>query len=258
LEGDWDTFEGQFFDMFDEKIHVLGPDFEFPQKAIHKDELYYMTYTRVGGYDYGSSEGHAACYLQAYVDNLKNIYFWEEFYQFKMGPREQSRYILPLYRGDPEDMDPITKYAIADPSIFAKTQEIRGEMRSIGDIFEQCGIEFYKGSRDRLNRAAIFKDGLENAINNQPGAIYINYKCKNLIRTLPILTHDKKNPEDVNTDEEDHAYDAGGYLASSIFSSEHTIEPQRLETTRQRNVRLKSNPNYYQQKEEESCEYQID
>src|SRR5207253_9712443 len=35
--------------------------------------------------------------------------------------------------------------------------------------------------------------------------------CPNLIRTLPQLVHDEGNPEDVNTDSEDHAPDSLRY-----------------------------------------------
>ena len=35
--------------------------------------------------------------------------------------------------------------------------------------------------------------------------------CVNLIRTLPLLPLDKNNPEDVDTNAEDHAYDALRY-----------------------------------------------
>jgi hypothetical protein len=35
--------------------------------------------------------------------------------------------------------------------------------------------------------------------------------CRNLIRTLPMLPIDSNDPEDVDTDAEDHAYDALRY-----------------------------------------------
>jgi hypothetical protein len=45
---------------------------------------------------------------------------------------------------------------------------------------------------------------------NEPG-IRIFKNCVNLIKTLGILPTDKKNPEDVDTYAEDHAYDALRY-----------------------------------------------
>jgi hypothetical protein len=47
-------------------------------------------------------------------------------------------------------------------------------------------------------------------VNEQPG-IRIFKTCRNLIRTLGVLPTDDKNPEDVDTTSEDHAYDALRY-----------------------------------------------
>jgi len=44
----------------------------------------------------------------------------------------------------------------------------------------------------------------------EPG-LRIFSTCRNLIRTLPLLPLDDNNPEDINTDAEDHAYDALRY-----------------------------------------------
>ena len=41
--------------------------------------------------------------------------------------------------------------------------------------------------------------------------------CENLIRTLPTLPHAKTgNPEDVDTDAEDHSYDAASYMLVNL------------------------------------------
>lgn len=44
-----------------------------------------------------------------------------------------------------------------------------------------------------------------------PGLRVFQGFCPNLVRTLPTLGRDESNPEDVNTDEEDHCYDALRY-----------------------------------------------
>ena len=35
--------------------------------------------------------------------------------------------------------------------------------------------------------------------------------CEDSIRTIPVLQHDEDNPEDLDTDAEDHAYDETRY-----------------------------------------------
>lgn len=259
LKGDWDSFEGQFFEQWDDKVHVLGPNFKLPTSKEYKNTFYYMGYDRVGGYDYASGEVHYACYLQAFVDNLKNIYFWNEFYEKGMGARTQAQYIYPLYRGGPNDFEPITKYAIADASIFSRTQEIRGEMKSNAAIFADCGIVFKRATRDRRNRAGVFGDGLTRAVDGeQSGAIYFRYTCKNAIRTIPELCYARNDPEDVDTDQEDHAYDAASYLTHAVFSAEHPSEPELIETRRERNMRLKREKSETYLKEEVELAYETD
>ena len=50
--------------------------------------------------------------------------------------------------------------------------------------------------------------------------------CKNLIRTLPLLVPDKHNPEVVDTDLEDHAFDSVGMeLEKHPGRPERTVVP---------------------------------
>ena len=45
----------------------------------------------------------------------------------------------------------------------------------------------------------------------QQPSLKVFSNCRNLLRTLPALPVDKSNPEDVDTNAEDHAYDALRY-----------------------------------------------
>jgi len=58
------------------------------------------------------------------------------------------------------------------------------------------------------SRLALRDDGL-------PGLIVFR-TCKNLVRTLPALPYSSQHPEDVDTDAEDHAYDALRYLLTPM------------------------------------------
>ena len=55
-----------------------------------------------------------------------------------------------------------------------------------------------------------YRDKRLKVIDDEPG-IRILANCRNLIRTLGTLPIDDKNPEDVDTNAEDHAYDALRY-----------------------------------------------
>jgi hypothetical protein len=48
-------------------------------------------------------------------------------------------------------------------------------------------------------------------VNDKEPGLRIFKNCRNLIRTLGTLPTDDKNPEDVDTNAEDHAYDALRY-----------------------------------------------
>jgi hypothetical protein len=55
-------------------------------------------------------------------------------------------------------------------------------------------------------------EGYKDKEGKQKAGIYIFNTCYHLIRTLPEITHDKNQPEKYDTNGEDHAIDAIGYL----------------------------------------------
>lgn len=48
-----------------------------------------------------------------------------------------------------------------------------------------------------------------------PPMLYFFETCRDTIRTLPILQHDDRNPEDLDTHSEDHAVDETRYACMS-------------------------------------------
>ena len=93
---------------------------------------------------------------------------------------------------------------LADPSIFSKI----GAERSIGQIFRDIGVkwtEAYNAPRSRVNGAQeIIRLLAEERLK-------VFSTCKHWLRTIPQLPPDSLNPEDVDTDAEDHAWDATRY-----------------------------------------------
>jgi hypothetical protein len=45
--------------------------------------------------------------------------------------------------------------------------------------------------------------------------LFVFSSCRQLIRTLPVMQHDDNNPEDLNSDMEDHACDELRYACMS-------------------------------------------
>ena len=102
-------------------------------------------------------------------------------------------------------------FGLADPAIWGNVGQ--SDM-SIGDQFASDGVYFNRAQNNRLAGKAQIHHRLRGwgfgTENWKPGLV-ISEKCLNLVRTLPMMSSDPRNPEDVDTRTEDHAYDALRY-----------------------------------------------
>ena len=97
-------------------------------------------------------------------------------------------------------------FGVADPAIWDKSHG-----KSIAEVAENNGIYFDKGNHNRLQGLMQMHERLKFDNNGIP-MLYVFSNCKALIRTLPLLTYDENKPEDIDTKQEDHAYDECRYL----------------------------------------------
>jgi hypothetical protein len=95
---------------------------------------------------------------------------------------------------------------VADPSIWDVS---RGE--SIASVMEKYRIYFEKGDNKRLPGKMQVHYRLSFDVNGIP-MLYVFNHCKDFIRTFPELVYDEHDPEDVDSDGEDHIYDETRYL----------------------------------------------
>ena len=106
----------------------------------------------------------------------------------------------------------------ADSSIFnTNTDE-----HCIADNFAKEGVKWRKSDKSpgsRINGATIICDRLEasldamdseSGVSEKPG-FYVFENCRGFISRFPILARDDKKPDDVDTEQEDHDYDAFRY-----------------------------------------------
>ena len=113
---------------------------------------------------------------------------------------------------------------VADRSIFDKDRgdSIADQMapgyygRHKGVVFSKCDKARLPGKMEVHERMRFDKDGIP--------SMYIFNTCKDWIRTVPNLPYDEKKVEDVDTDAEDHDYDATRY-----FLMEHPIAAKKKE-----------------------------
>ena len=189
LDGDWDAYENSAFPEFDKRLHVVEP-FEIPSG-----------WYKFRAADWGYSS--PACVLWFAIDYNNNIWIYRELYTKKVTADHFARQVINLEHGEH------VHYGVLDASTWAK----RGDVGpSIAETMIQQGCRWRPSDRSpksRINGKLEIHKRLK-VIDDEPG-IRIFANCRNLIRTLGTLPIDDKNPEDVDTHAEDHAYDALRY-----------------------------------------------
>ena len=175
LYGDWDIFDGQFFTEFDRKVHVIEPF------VIPKDWRIYRAR------DYGLD---MCATLWIAMDYQMNCYAYKELYESDLIVSEAARKINEM-------TDEKIQIDYAPPDLWNRNKDTG---KSTADIFAENGQYLTKADNNRVTGwlavhewLKIYKD--EQGQPNSKLKIFSN--CVNLIRTLPALQHDEKNPNDV-------------------------------------------------------------
>lgn len=195
LYGDWDIFEGQYFDEFNRGIHVVKP-FEIP-----KDWRRYISI------DYGLDM--LAC-LWIALDFSGKAYVYKELYESGLIISDAAKRIHEVNGGDEISM------RFAPPDMWNRRQETG---KSAADIFLENGLYFYKSNNNRVQGWYDLKEWLKPYDDEQgikTARLVMFENCTNLIRTLPALQYDEKNPNDVSGEPHEltHAPDAlRGFIA---------------------------------------------
>ena len=189
LEGDWDAYEDSAFPEFSKITHVVEP-FEIP-KGWYK--------FRSADWGYSSP----ACVLWFAVDYNNNLWIYRELYTSKVTADNFAYKVLVLEDGE------YIHYGVLDASTWAKRGDIGP---SIAETMIQSGCRWRPSDRTPKSRiSGKLEIHKRLKINNKEPGIRVFKNCNNLIRTLSTLPTDDKNPEDVDTNAEDHAYDALRY-----------------------------------------------
>ena len=191
LEGDWSAFENSSFPEFNPSKHIVQP-FEIPKG-----------WSKFRTCDWGYSS--PACCLWIAIDWDNNLWVYRELYTKKITADDFARKVIEAEVG--ENM----RYGILDSSTWAR----RGDVGpSIAETMIQEGCRWRPSDRSpksRINGKLEIHKRLKLHEESKEPTLKIFNNCVNLIRTLPLLPLDKNNPEDVDTNAEDHAYDALRY-----------------------------------------------
>lgn len=230
LEGDWDIFEGQFFEEFRDVpehygdrlfTHVIDP-FEIP-----RDWNVYRSYDFGYGKPFDVSwwaldhDGRAYLILELYGASSPNVGVkWTPDRQFSEISRIEHEH--RWLKGK-------TILGVADPSIWDAS---RGE--AIIDTADRHFISFERGDNKRIPGWMQCHYRLSFDAEGRP-MVYFFKTCTEAIRTLPSLVFSKNVPEDLDTEGEDHFADSFRYFAMS-----RPIAPRRAEAPP--SARLLSDP----------------
>ena len=214
LHGDWNIFEGQFFEDFIDDprhyrdrihTHVIEP-FEIPKEW----KLY-------RSFDWGYAKPFSCAWWA--VDWDGRLYRIMELYGCQVDENgvivanegvkwDASRVFTEIARIEREHrwLKGKQVLGIADPALW---QNDGGP--SIADAAAKCGVYFSPGDHERLPgwmqvhyRLAFDENGL-------PG-MYVFETCKAFIRTMPVLQYDPHRVEDLDTTGEDHVADEVRYM----------------------------------------------
>lgn len=219
LEGDWGVFAGQYFAMWREQVHVIAP-FALPRH-----------YRRVITLDYGLDM--LAAYWIA-LDERGLAYVYREVYESGLIISEAAARIRQ------EGMDG-AECVYAPPDLWNRRQDTG---KSAAEIFAECGVPLVKAQNNRVqgwydmaewlkircadrldcgSRRVQRADGQSEGelCGGAPGEQYaclriFEGRCKNLVRCLPQVQADSKNPNDVAVEPHEltHSVDAIRYFCA--------------------------------------------
>ena len=206
LYGDWDLTEGRYFQEWDRSLHVLRPF------AIPEDWRRYFVM------DYGLDM--LAGYWIA-LDPRGWAYVYRELYEGKdngLGAGGGGHIVSEAARRIRELTPPGEKLysRIAPPDLWNRQKDTG---QSIAELFAREGLPLTRASNDRVMGWLALREWLRPTVDEsgEPAAgLRIFENCLNLIRCLPALQCDPKDPQDVAAEPHEltHGPDALRYFVA--------------------------------------------
>lgn len=224
LEGDWDIVAGGMFDdVWDRTVHIIDLK-EIPNN---------MKIMR--SFDWGSSRPFSIGWTlicngeEIELKNGKKIYPPRgshirigEYYGWngraneglRMQPKQIALNVIKIEK----EIFPghFIQPGAADTAIWSDTMgkdtTIIGEMEKAVNKHNGLFIKAIKDKGSRENGWQKCRSMMLSAINNDDTPhFYVTSNCRNFIRTIPVLPRDENNPDDVDTNAEDHIADEWRY-----------------------------------------------
>lgn len=223
--GEWGIAEGQFFDCWRESDHVVEP-FAIPDEWI-----------RVRSMDWGSARPYSVGWYA--VDYDGTLWKYRQLYGWggkpNVGTKESAAQVAAKII-DAEKGERI-QYGVLDNACWIVTNpgtpSIAEEINKV--LIEKKHQSFIPCKKDRVQGAEQVKLRLIGHIDGEGKrvpALRFFKNCYHSIRTIPMLTHDKHRPEDVDTNGEDHSYDETVYICLSRPYAPKKKDEEKYKPTR--------------------------
>lgn len=211
-EGDWDLFAGQYFSEWRYEKHVCEP-FPIP-----------MTWKKFRSIDPSGRNGITSCHWYA-LDSDGDVWVYREYYygigvplldgsHVEIG-RDYDEHAKEIHTLSIDDNGtPLEDYVytVIDTAAFSKA----GYSETAAEIYERHGVTgLIAAAKERVIGWNAVHYYLRWNLSTPP-KIHIFNTCVNMIRTIPVLQHDAKHPEDLDSTGEDHAGDELRYIVRTF------------------------------------------
>lgn len=214
-DGDWEFNPGAAFPELSRKTHGYDPkQIPVPKWA-----------PILRSYDFGHAKPFSIGWW--WIDYDGRMWRFAEWYGWNGNPDTGIRMAMPdvatgiLKREKALGIEERVVQSPADPSIFAKKPDYKGggQGPGPGEMLAESGIFMAPSDNNRFLGKQQFHERLRipEDPDERPMAMISN-DCEQFWRTVPAMPMDDKNPEDVDTDAEDHVYDEAryGFMARPI------------------------------------------
>lgn len=208
LMGDWAAISGQYFSEL--------TDAHFQPATLPPGTSVFLAL------DWGYSKPGCCVWFAWLPDGHLHVAMEYVFRQTII--RNVARTILRLTR----ERGWVVKYTVADTQMFGAPGET-GE--TMAHTFAREGLRLRPASKDRELGWQRVRAWLAPSPDTRPWLTF-DPECRYLRRTLPALVSDEHNPEDVDSDGDDHGADALRYgLMSRPFPTPHADPPEPIPGT---------------------------
>jgi hypothetical protein len=194
LHGDWDVFEGSFFEEWSESIHTATPLFR-PDQGLPRDWCFF------GGLDWGYADPFAFTFNG--VDRCGTIHGIESIQRTRLTNEGQAALIVAML--SKWGVDPRAVLIGYDPSM--NSQKTINGVRGEADIeaFHRAGLTCVASKADPQHGNNLIREILHTPRRYK---VWKGYNA-DLIRLFPIAQYDKADPEAM-------AHDSASHLLASL------------------------------------------